>query len=132
MSKLLKTKADDKAGKRASRNLRRNESRQSVKKYNKKTKANDKARKRASRNLRRDESRQRAKKYNKQQKCTQLNLKHAKHTASIIIPVDKLPRPTCGMRCRLQTCSHRWNSTKTHAMSNPDPPSFPIFVIPKT
>ena len=34
MSKLLKTKADDKAGKRASRNLRRNESRQRAKKYN--------------------------------------------------------------------------------------------------
>ena len=56
----------------------------------------------------------------------------AKHTASIIIPVDKLPRPTCGMRRRMQTFFHLWNSTKTHAMSNPDPPSFPIFIIPKT
>ena len=48
-----------------------------------------------------------------------INIKHAKHTASIISPVD------------MQTCSHRWNSTKTHAMSNPDPPSFLIFVIQK-
>ena len=53
----------------------------------------------------------------KLQKCTQLNLKHAKHTASIIIPVDMLPRPTCGMRHRMQTFSHRWNLTKTHSMS---------------
>ena len=41
----------------------------------------------------------------KRQKCTQLNLKHAKHTASIIIPVDMLPKPTRGMRRRMQTCS---------------------------
>ena len=45
----------------------------------------------------------------KRQKCTQLgggglNLKHEKHNASIIIPVDMLPRPTRGMRRRMQTC----------------------------
>ena len=37
---------------------------------------------------------------NKRQKCKQLNLKHAKHTASIIIPVDMLPRP------------YTWNATQ--------------------
>ena len=53
------------------------------------------------------------------------------HRLDDVTGSDMLPRHTCGMRRRMQTCSHRWNSRKSHAMSNPDPPSFPIFVIKK-
>ena len=47
----------------------------------------------------------------KRQKCTQLNVKHAKHIASMRIPVNMLR-----MRYRVYTRSHRWTC---HVESGP-------------